>query len=75
MRRPNQGRAGGFGGGGLGNIGAFYDPGTGRLIFDRELDEVEVEDEGAEAADVMKSLSKSFELFPALVGGSGSGTQ
>lgn len=68
-RRQNQGSgAGGFGGQGFGSFGAVYDPATGRVIFDRELDEAEVEDGDDDgAADVMKSLSKSFELFPALV--------
>lgn len=44
----------------------------GRLVFDREEQGEEEEEDGGE--DVMKSLSKSFQLFPALVSaGSGAG--
>ena len=64
---PPQGRGGGGGGGGGGasaglggaaGLSLYYDT-DGRIVLERERED--------EEGDVMKSLSKSFELFPALV--------
>lgn len=49
----------------------MYLDADGRLAFDREQQQEEEGEGEAGREDVMKSLSKSFELFPALVSAGG----